>query len=68
MIKNNPSDKLEETAVTVTIGNKPEEVTFSVNEAFNSFNELDQRLSSMKGKGGSMDEGFENDQSCQETN
>ena len=44
MIKNNPSDKLEETAVTVTIGNKPEEVTFSVNEALNSFDELDKRI------------------------
>ena len=44
MIMNNPSDEPEDTAVTVTIGNKPEEVTFSVNEAFNSFDELDKKI------------------------
>ena len=42
MIMNNPSDKPEDTAVTVTIGNKPEEVTFSV--TFNSFDELDKKI------------------------
>ena len=29
MIMNNPSDKPEDTATTVTIGNEPKEVTFS---------------------------------------
>ena len=41
---NNASDKLEDTAATVTIGNEPEEVTFSVNEVLNSFDELDKKI------------------------
>ena len=34
MIMNNPSDKPEDTAVTVMIGNEPEEVIFSANDVF----------------------------------
>ena len=34
MIMNNPSDKPEDTAVTVMIGNKLEQVTFSANDVF----------------------------------
>ena len=41
---NNLSDKPEDTAATVTIGNELEEVTFSVNEVFNSFDELDKKI------------------------
>ena len=41
---NNPSDKPEDTAVTVTIGNEPEEITFSVNDVFNSCNELGKKI------------------------
>ena len=47
---NNPSDKPEDTAVTVTIGNEPEEVTFSVNDVFNSFEELDKKIKQYEGK------------------
>ena len=47
---NNPSDKPEDTAVTVTIGNEPEEVTFSVNDVFNSFEELDKKIKRYEGK------------------
>ena len=41
---NNLSDRPKDTAATVTIGNEPKEVTFSVNEVFNSFDELDKKI------------------------
>ena len=47
---NNPSDKPEDIAVTVTIVNEPEEVTFSVNDVFNSFDELDKKIKQHEGK------------------
>ena len=47
---NNPSDKPEDTADTVTKGNEPEEVTFSVNDVFNSFDELDKKIKQYEGK------------------
>ena len=47
---NNPSDKPEDTADTVTKGNEPEEVTFSVNDIFNSFDEVDKKIKQYEGK------------------
>ena len=46
---NNQSDKpedtaREDTAVTITIGNEPKEITFSVNNIFNSFDKLDKKI------------------------
>ena len=35
---------------TVTIGNEPEEVTFSVNDAFNGFDQLDKKIKQYEGK------------------
>ena len=63
---NNPSDKPEDTADTVTNENEPKEVTFSVNDIFNSFDELGKKIKQYeRKKGGSiMEEGFQNDQSC----
>ena len=47
---NNPSDKPEDTADTVTKRNESEEVTFSVNDVFNSFDELDKKIKQYEGK------------------
>ena len=41
---NNPSDKPEDTASSVTKGNEPKEGTFSVNDVFNSFDEIDKKI------------------------
>ena len=46
---NNPSDKPEDIAVTVMIGNEPEEVTLSVNYIFNSLDELDKKIAQYRG-------------------
>ena len=47
---NDASDKPEDTVDTVTKGNEPEEVTFSVNDVFNSFDELDKKIKQYEGK------------------
>ena len=47
---NNPSDKPEDTGDTVTKENEPEEVTFSVDDVFNGFNELDKKIKQYEGK------------------
>ena len=40
----NSSDKLDDIADTVTIGSEPEQVTFSVNDVVNSFEELERKI------------------------
>ena len=40
----NSSDNLDDIADTVTIGSEPEEVTFSVNDVVNSFEELKGKI------------------------
>ena len=40
----NSSDKLVDIADTVTIGREPEQVTFSVNDVVNSFEELERKF------------------------
>ena len=40
----NSSEKLDDIADTVTIGSEPEDVTFSVNDVVNNFEELKWKI------------------------